>query len=147
MPYPEIVPNPRIDLLVTGATGQPMRSTTYSGVIRTGPSPITQVMGMTAIQGQLGTMGPHVLAMLLPDGLPYLQANLGAGFTVPEIAVQGAQEHVFVENVHSRFVPDPRGTPEAWVELSFAFAGPLRTVFSYRVTALVPPDAVPPPSS
>jgi len=146
MAYPEIVPNPRIDLLVTGATGHPLRSTTYSGVIRTGPTPITQVMGMTALKGAGGAMGPHALAVLLPDGLPYLQARLGAGFTVPEVAVQGMQEHVFIENLLTRFVPDPRGTPEAWVELSFAYAGPLTTVFSYRVTALVPPDAVPPPS-
>ena len=146
MPYPEIVPNPRVDLLVTGATGHPLRSTTYTGVIRAGPSPVTQMMGMTAIQGESGAMGPHVIVVLLPDGLPYVASRLGAAFAVPELAVQAMRENVFVENLGARFAPDPRGTPEAWVELTFAFVGSLSTVFSYRVTALVPPDAVSPPS-
>jgi hypothetical protein len=143
----EVVSNPRVDLLVTDIDGRPRRSTTYSGTIRFGPSPITTVMGMTAVQGSSGGLGPHTLVGFLPDGLPYLGAQLDGASLIPEFSLLAVYEQAHVQSAGARFAPDPRGTAHAWIELNLSFVGQDSAVYAYRVRALVAPDAVDPPSS
>jgi len=141
---PEVIPNRRVDVMVTDLEGRPRRSTTYTGVIRVRPSPVTYVRGSATMLWESGNTA-HPVAVLLPDGLPYLAAALDDAYLAPELAIQGMHGDAYVETVSARFAPDPREQPVAWVELAFRFVGRPQTSFSYRVTAIVPPEAVPPP--
>jgi hypothetical protein len=133
----EVVPQPRIDHLVTGLDGEPLRRTDYRGIAWFGGRQHPPQGGLLAMTMQTaGIVSPF----WLPDSLAYqssavadIQVSLSVGLIyVPEnCAIAEASARLAVNEAH----------PEAsHVLLHLQGAARIPIGVSYSVTVLAPPD-------
>lgn len=128
----EVVPQPRLDTLVTDAAGGgERRRTEYSGTAWFGGRP--NLGGMT-IQRLASIESPF----FLPDSLPYRPDPLDDAQVAATIAVQGSPdgEHQLTE-VHAGLVADPRNPVVCWIQLQVVGRAVVPLAVSYRVVVQV----------
>lgn len=136
----ETVPQARIDTLVVDAvTGRQRRRTEYAGTIWYGPRPqVTSFAVMTSPQG-VRVESPT----FLPDSLPYRPAAIADALISCTASLQTASDATnAILDVRAGFTPDPRGGDVCWLQIQVLAAGQLPLAVSYRVVALVAPEAV-----
>lgn len=133
----EVVPQPRVDLLVDDASGSRRRHTEYTGVVWFGGRPQLSALGsLTMTQGaQIQT------PFFLPDSLPYRADALADASLSITIGTVNVSDHLNLFDLNARFVIDPAGRP-TWVQVQVFATGRVPLAFSYRVVALTAPDAV-----
>jgi hypothetical protein len=136
----EVVPQPRIDTLVTEAgTGLQRRRTEYSGTVWFGGRPQVTSYGMVTHSAFAGIESPF----FLPDSLPYRPDPLEDAQVVCSVAIQGADEgsgHIL--GYRAGLVPDPRNAAVCWVQLQISARARVPLAVAYRVDALVAMNAI-----
>ena len=133
----EVLPQPRVDLLVDGADGGRRRLTEYTGVAWFGGRPQLTSFGSMSM-----TQGARIESpFFLPDSLPYDAAKLADATLSITIAAANLSDHVYLFDQQARFVADPAGHP-TWVQVQMFLTGRIPLAMSYRVVALTAPDAV-----
>lgn len=133
----EVLPQPRVDLLVDDAGGTRRRLTEYSGVVWFGGRPQLTSFGSMSM-----TQGARIESpFFLPDSLPYQADKLADATLSVTIAAVNLSDHVNLFDQAARFVPDPIGRP-SWVQAQIVATARVPLAFSYRVVALTAPDAV-----
>ena len=133
----EVEPQPRIDVRVEdGASGEPRRLTTYSGLVWYGGR-----INVTGTSDSFHT-DRFDAPFYLPDSLPYDPARAALIQVAATVALQGTGGHWAGVLATGSVVPDPRGQPVAWVQVRLVGKGQIPIGLSYRVEVLVPPDAV-----
>jgi len=133
----EVEPQPRIDVRVEdGASGEPRRLTTYSGLVWYG--------GRINVTGTSDSFHTDRFAgpFFLPDSLPYDPAKTATLSVAVTVALQGTGGDWASVLASASVVADPRGQPVAWVQVHLVGKGKIPIGLSYRVEVLVPPDAV-----
>ncbi len=134
---PDVAANPRHDLSVAGADGQPLRHTIYSGRLHFGPP---------ASRGTMTSRMDFSGAVFLPDGLPYVAAHLGGAALSGDFWVASVSDHLYIPSASAQFVGDPRDPELVWVQLALTVQGYSGSAIGYRVAASVAPEAVRPPT-
>jgi hypothetical protein len=132
---PDVVPNARHDLLVTAADGRPLRQTVFSGRLLFGPP---------ASRGSMTAKMDFTGALFIPDGLPYVGSRLAGAVLAADFWVASVGEYFYIPNASAQFVADPRDPATQWLQLNITAQGYSGSAIGYRVTAAVPPEAVPP---
>ena len=128
----EVVPQPRIDTVVTdAASGSERRRTEYTGTVWFGGRP--SLGGATVFR-----LAKIESPFFLPDSLPYRPDPLNDAQVVASVAIQGATEgeHLIVE-VRAALVADPRNPVVCWVQLQIIGRAAVPVAVSYRVVVLV----------
>jgi hypothetical protein len=136
----EVVPQPRIDTLVTDAvTGRQRRRTEYSGTVWFGGRP--QVTGFGTVTR---TMPASIeTPFFLPDSLPYRPDPLEDAQVVCNVALQGAEDESHqVLGYRAALVPDPRNPAVCWIQLQVVARARVPLAVSYRVDAVVALNAI-----
>jgi hypothetical protein len=128
----EVVPQPRLDTVVTDAAGGgDRRRTEYSGTVWFGGR---ASLGAVSMQRLAAIESPF----FLPDSLPYRPDPLNDAQVAATIAIQGAAdgEHQLAE-VRAALVPDPRNPVVCWVQLQVLGRAMVPLGVSYRVVVQV----------
>lgn len=133
----EVVPQPRIDILVDDAEGARRRHTEYSGVVWFGGRPQPTAMGTITFSraGRIET------PFFLPDCLPYRADALADATLSITMAAANLSDYVNLFDQRAQFVPDPAGRP-TWIQVQLLATGRVPLAFTYRVVALTAPDVV-----
>jgi hypothetical protein len=138
----EVIPQPRIDTLVTDAvTGGQRRRTEYTGTAWFFGRPNFDDPGKTNYS--FATIGTP---FFLPDSLPYRPDLLDDAVVVCLVALQASGE--FVEHKSPPFdyraglEPDPRNPAVCWVRVQVRAEAGTPFGVIYQVTVLVAPNAV-----
>jgi hypothetical protein len=136
----EVLPQPRIDILVTdAATGVQRRRTEYTGTVWFGGRP--QV-------GSYGTITRTAYAdidtpFFLPDSLPYRPDPLDDAIVACSVAIQGGEEGAnHVLEYRAGLVPDPRNAAVHWMQVQLRARARVPLAVSYRIVALVALNAI-----
>jgi hypothetical protein len=133
----EVLPQPRVDLLVDGADGSRRRHTEYSGVAWFGGRPQLTGFGSMSM-----TQGARIESpFFLPDSLPYDGAKLADATLSITIAAVNLSDHLYLFDQQARFAADPAGRP-TWVQVQLLLTGRIPLAVSYRVVAQTAVDAV-----
>lgn len=136
----EVDPQPRIDVLVEdAATREPRRLTTYSGTAWYGGR--LNLTGSVNVYQQAAIQTPF----FVPDSLPYDPTQMPRATVTVNVAVQGAGPEMFGMVAQAGLVPDPQGSPVAWVQVHAAGKAQVPMALSYRVDVIGPPQMVLPP--
>lgn len=129
-----IEPQPRIDTLVTTATGsRRRRRTEYSGTVWFGSRPeLGSVVVTHTGSARIDT------AFFLPDSLPYSPDAARDALIACSIAIQSAESesHQFIDR-RAALIPDPRGAAVSWVQVQLLAVTRTPVAVSYRVDVLV----------
>jgi hypothetical protein len=136
----DIVPQPRIDTLVTdAATGLQRRRTEYSGTVWFGGRPQVTSYGTLTRTAFASIESPF----FLPDSLPYRPDPLEDALIVVSVAIQGGEDkaHQILE-YRAGLVPDPRNPAVCWMQLQVIARAMVPLAVSYRVDALVAMNAI-----
>ncbi len=131
-------PSPVVDVVVTSPTGGTLRSTTYRGLLD---------VSVDTNSGPTLTEGP--VQFILPDSLPYPQAQVSSGASLSCSAAPvgftpiGADVRTVIAGVAAAFAEDPRNAGAAAVQLSVQLQTTnllesYTTRLAYEVTATVP---------
>jgi hypothetical protein len=136
----EVLPQPRIDTLVTdAATGAQRRRTEYAGTVWFGGRPQATGGGPVAAEQPVVIDTP----MFLPDSLPYRPDRLDDARIACSIAIQGSEgEGHQVLDHGAGPVADPRNAAVSWMQLRVTARARTPLGVSYRGVALVAVDAV-----
>ncbi len=136
----EVLPQPRIDTLVTdAATGTQRRRTEYTGTVWVGGRP--QVTGFGSIT--LAQMAVIDRPLFLPDSLPYRPDPLNDALVVCSVAIQGSMDEPHhILDCSAGLVADPRNAAVSWIQLRVAARARTPFAISYRVTAVVALNAL-----
>ena len=134
----EVVPQPRIDLLVDDVSGTRRRRTEYSGTVWFGGRP--QDIGHGAMIVSRGAARIDT-PFFLPDSLPYRADALTDATLAVTVAVESFNDYASLIDKAATFVLDPRGAP-CWVQLQIVASSRIPLGVSYRVIATTAPDAV-----
>jgi hypothetical protein len=136
----EVVPQPRIDTLVTEAgSGLQRRRTEYSGTVWFGGRPQVTSYGMVSQSSIASIESPF----FLPDSLPYRPDPLEDAQVVCVVAIQGANEgagHILA--YRAGLVPDPRNAAVCWIQVQISARARVPLAIAYRVDALVAMNAI-----
>jgi hypothetical protein len=136
----EVLPQPRIDTLVTEAvTGLQRRRTEYSGTVWFGGRPEVSSYGLVTRSTVASLDSPF----FLPDSLPYRPDPLEDAQVVASVAIQGGEEgpgHILT--YRAGLVPDPRNAAVCWIQLQISARTHVPLAVAYRVVALVAMNAV-----
>ena len=130
----DIVPQPRIDTLVTDAAGRQRRRSEYAGTIWFGGRPEVSAYGIVA------RSAPAVIdtPMFLPDSLAYRPDPLEDALVACSVAIQGSQEGAaHVLECSAGIAPDPRNPSVYWAQLRVSARVVVPFAVSYRVEVLV----------
>ncbi len=136
----EVLPQPRIDTLVTEAiTGMQRRRTEYTGTAWFGGRP--QVTGQgTVTRTSAGLIDSPVF---LPDSLPYRPDPLGDALIVCSVALQGSEQDSHqVLGYRAGLVPDPRNPAVCWIQLQVSVRARTPLAIAYHVDAVVAMNAI-----
>ncbi|OGO58673.1 MAG: hypothetical protein A2V85_15365 [Chloroflexi bacterium RBG_16_72_14] len=136
----DVVPQPRIDTLVTdAATGLQRRRTEYSGTVWFGGRPQVTSYGTLTRTAFASIESPF----FLPDSLPYRPDPLEDALIVVSVAIQGAEDkaHQILE-YRAGLEPDPRNPAVCWMQLQVIARSMVPLAVSYRVDALVAMNAI-----
>jgi hypothetical protein len=135
----DVRPQPRIDTLVTDATGRSRRRSEYAGTIAFGSQP--EATGYGIVTQRSTTMIDTLV--FLPDSLPYRPDPLEDALVACGVAVQGAQEGAHqVLDAEAGLAPDPRNPAVCWMRLHLVARTSIPFAVSYRVDALVAMNAI-----
>jgi len=136
----EILPQPRIDTLVTdAATGTQRRRTEYTGTAWFGGRP--QVTGFGSIT--LAQVAVLDRPFFLPDSLPYRPDPLDDALVVCSVAIQGSMDEPHhVLDGRAGLVSDPRNAAVSWIQLQVIARARTPFAVSYRVTGVVALNAL-----
>jgi hypothetical protein len=131
----DVVPQPRIDTLVTdAATGLQRRRTEYAGTVWFGGRPQVTGFGTVTRTSMAGIESPF----FLPDSLPYRPDPLEDAVVACTVAIQGAEEGTHqVLDCRAGLVPDPRNPAVCWMQLQVVARSMVPLAVSYRVVAVV----------
>ena len=131
---PNVVANPRHDLLVASPDGQPLRHTIYSGRLMFGaPATRNTMMARMDFAGLL----------YLPDSLSYDPGQLGGSVLSADTWVGSVgREHLFVPNTEARFSNHPNNPGMLCVQLGVTVEGMTGAIVGYRVTVSTDPAAI-----
>jgi hypothetical protein len=133
----EVVPQPRIDLLVDTPDGTRRRRTEYAGTVWYGGRPQLTAMGAMSM-----TQGARIESpFFLPDSLPYRADALDGAVLQCTVAAANISDHVYLFENEASFVTDPSGAP-TWVQVRVLATARVPLALSYRVIALTSLDAV-----
>jgi hypothetical protein len=136
-PTIEVLPQPRVDVLVDDAGGGgPRRLTTYAGTVWVG--------GRMDLAGRMNMFrhGRVDTPFFVPDSLPYDPAAVAHVQLSVTIGIQATGEDMFGVMAQAVLVPDPGGQPPMWVQVQTQGTSRTPMAYSYRVDALSPPDVV-----
>jgi hypothetical protein len=136
----DVIPQPRIDTLVTDATtGMQRRHTEYTGTVWFGGRP--QVTGFGTVTRT--SMAVIKSPFFLPDSLPYRPDPLEDAVVACSVAIQGAEEgaHQVLE-CRAGIRPDPRNPAVCWMQLEVVGRSMVPLAVSYRVVATVAMNGV-----
>jgi hypothetical protein len=136
----QVVPQPRIDTLVTdAATGAQRRRTEYTGTVWFGGRP--QLTGFGSITT---TRGARIESpFFLPDSLPYRPDPLEDALVVCNVSIQGAEAEAHqVLEARAGLAPDPRNPAVCWMQLQVIAVARVPMAVSYRVDAVVAHNAI-----
>lgn len=145
---PVVVAAPRQDLLTTdAASGQPRRTTTYSGTVWLAPPPQVSSGGRIRVVSSpdVDHLDPsQPLRLFLPDSLSYgPTADAVVSATAAPIGGvdQTGTDAWLLYPLAAQLVADPSGGGTSWIGIEVRGRGRLHAV-TYQVTATVDPDAV-----
>jgi hypothetical protein len=136
----EVLPQPRLDTLVTDAvTGMQRRRTEYTGTVWFGGRPQLTSFGTVAMTRSARIESPF----FLPDSLPYRPDPLEDAVVVCTVALQGAEAeaHQILE-ARAGLVPDPRNPAVCWIQLQVIAVARAPVAVTYRVDAVVALNAI-----
>ena len=136
----EVVPQPRIDTLVTdAATGLQRRRTEYTGTVWFGGRPQVTSSGSVTRTAFASIESPF----FLPDSLPYRPDPLEDALVVVSVAIQGGEDRSHqILDYRAGLVPDPRNAAVCWMQLQVIARSVVPLAVSYRVDALVAMNAI-----
>jgi hypothetical protein len=136
----EVLPQPRIDTLVTDAvTGMQRRRTDYTGTVWFGGRPQLTSVGTMSVARGARVETPF----FLPDSLPYRPDPLEDAVVACSVALQGAEAEAHqILDYKAGLVPDPRNAAVCWMQLQVIAAGRAPIAVSYRVVAVVALNAI-----
>ena len=136
----DVVPQPRIDTLVTdAATGLQRRRTEYPGTVWFGGRPQVTSYGTITRTAFASIESPF----FLPDSLPYRPDPLEDARIVVSVAIQGAEDRAHqILDYRAGLVPDPRNPAVCWMQLQVIARSMVPLAVSYRVDALVAMNAI-----
>ncbi|MEW6224410.1 MAG: hypothetical protein AB1627_07245 [Chloroflexota bacterium] len=136
----DVVPQPRIDTLVTdAATGLQRRRTEYTGTVWFGGRPQVTSYGTITRTAFASIESPF----FLPDSLPYRPDPLEDAQIVVSVAIQGAEDRAHqILDYRAGLVPDPRNPAVCWVQLQVIARSMVPLAVSYRVDAVVAMNAI-----
>jgi hypothetical protein len=138
----EILPQPRVDTLVTDAAGGGQRRRTeYTGTAWFDGRAEAAGMTLRRIGPPGVSMQSKDVAIFVPDSLPYRREGLEGAQLSVTAALQASGEQGVILSAEAAFVDDPSGTP-TWVQLHIAAYAHWPFAVVYRVVALTAPDAV-----
>jgi hypothetical protein len=135
-----VVPQPRIDLRsADGETGEPVRATTYRGVV------VLEFRKEGAFSISTVPETNH-FSFFVPDSVAYEAGQEGVAAATVSVALQpisgGQMTASGPYGVHSctaQLVDDPRGTAVRWLQLAFVNTyATMRAEVSYEATVVVP---------
>jgi hypothetical protein len=133
----EVLPQPRIDVLVDDAAGGgPRRLTTYTGTAWFGGRMDPYASMSSHQHGRLQS------PFFLPDSLPYDTALAGQVQITTSFGVQSAGDGPFVVVGGAALVADPSGQLPMWLQAQPVGRGRVPLAIAYRIDVLGPPDAV-----
>jgi hypothetical protein len=136
----EVLPQPRIDTLVTEAgSGMQRRRTEYTGTVWFGGRPEVSSYGLVTRSTVASIDSPF----FLPDSLPYRPDPLEDAQVACTVAIQGGEEgpgHIL--DYRAGLVPDPRNAAVCWIQLQLSARAHVPLAVAYRVVALVAMNAV-----
>jgi len=141
----EVLPQPRIDTLITDAvTGLQRRRTEYRGTVWFGGRPQTTGYGTLAV----GRGARIETPFFLPDSLPYRPDPLEDAVVSCTVALQSvAGEGPQILEARAGLVPDPRNAAVCWMQLQVTAAGQVPMAVAYHVIAVVALNALMPTES
>jgi hypothetical protein len=136
----EVLPQPRIDTLVTeAATGMQRRRTEYTGTVWFGGRPQVTSYGMVTRGAAAAIESPF----FLPDSLPYRPDPLQDALVVCSVAIQGSEDESHqVLGYRAGLVPDPRNPAVCWIQLQVSARARTPLAIAYRVDAVVAMNAI-----
>ncbi len=135
----DVVPSPRIDHLVTGLAGQPLRRTDYHGVVWFGGRQQVQAGGMMVMRGQTAAI---VSPFWLPDSLTYRSDAIDHIVVSGTASVLYIPENCALADVSARLGANPNHQAVSHVVIHLQGAARIPLGVAYSVTVLAPPDAV-----
>ena len=138
----EVIPQPRVDTLVTDAgSGEGRRRTEYTGTAWIDGRAESAGLTLKRI-GQPGMILPGKdVTFFVPDCLPYAREGLERAQLTVNMAMQASGDTGAILGAEAAFVDDPSGSP-TWIQLHVSAHSGWPFAVSYRVVALVPPEAV-----
>jgi hypothetical protein len=135
----EIVPQPRIDHVVTGLDAQPLRRTDHRGIVWFGGRQAAQTGGMMMMRSQAAAI---VSPFWVPDTLAY-RTDASAGITVTiSASVLYVPENCGLADVSARLAVNENQPDVSHVLVHLQGAARIPIGVSYDVTVLAPVDAV-----
>jgi hypothetical protein len=139
----EVVPHPRIDHLVTGLDGQPLRRTDHQGVVWFGGRQSAQT-GRTMVMRQQSAA--IATPFWLPDSLAYRTEAAGRIVVSVSVGLLYVPENCALAEVSARLAVNEQHPAFSHVLMQLQGAARVPIGVSYSVTVLAPPDAVAPNS-
>lgn len=133
MSTPEIVANPRQDLLVTAGNFRESQQTTYSGRL---------LFGDVANGPKEGTVAEFTGLIPLPDSFSYKTSELASAVVSADFWAMSTRDYLHFPSAEARFVEDPRRPGTSWLHLGMQLACNSGSIIGYRVTVLVGRAAV-----
>jgi hypothetical protein len=135
----DVVPHPRIDHLVTGLDGQPLRRTDHRGVVWFGGRQAAQTGGMMMMRSQAAAV---VTPFWLPDSLAYRSEWSEQVVVSISASVLYVPENCGLADVSARLAVNETHPHASHVLVHLQGAARIPIGVSYDVTVLAPPDAV-----
>lgn len=135
----DVVAHPRIDHLVMGLDGRPLRRTDHRGVAWFGGRQAAQTRGMVVVRSQTAAI---VSPFWVPDSLTYRSeatASIVVSFSASALYVS---ENCTLAEITARLAPNEQHPAVSHVFMHLRGAARVPLGISYEVTVLAPPDAV-----
>lgn len=135
----DVVPHPRLDHLVTGLDGGPLRRTEHRGVAWFGGRQAAQTHGMVVVRSQTAAI---VSPFWVPDSLTYRSEAAAAIVVTFSASALYVSEHCTLAELTARLAPNEQQPAFSHVFLHLQGAARIPLGISYEVVVLAPPDAV-----
>lgn len=125
---PTIVPNQRLEMMVTGGNFRDMQLTTYSGRL---------VFGQAAALGVVMSRMEFTGLLPLPDSHSYESQHLADSVLSADFWVGSVGEYLFVPASEAQFIDDPRNPGKSWIHVGLTVQGFSGSIVGYQVRAMV----------
>lgn len=135
----DVVPQPRIDHLVTGIDGVTLRRTDHRGLVWFGGRQAAQTGGMMTMRAQPAAI---VTPFWLPDSLAYRTDAVAQVVVTISASVLYVPENCALADVTARLAVNEAHPQASHVLVHLQGAARIPVGVAYDVTVLAPPDAV-----